>query len=159
MMVKGTFWHFCDYHSRNNIRYALLVDTLVVILLDDDDNNNNDDDNNDTIDDDGNVNTDFGISTTTTTSTTSSTSKSHDKNRRLAARTVDVYLSYEPRQPEIEATFWTLLQTAGIYAQRIPKLELPKTHPEDIYIYTLSTTEEENKELLTNRVGDEYGRA
>jgi len=99
----------------NSDSYSLLVDTLVALLFENEMHSNYE------IGNDGNT-------TTTTTETPTST-----------LSMIEIWLSHEPRRPDVEATFWCILNEKGIYAHRIPTSDLPDSHPVDIDIYLLST--------------------
>ena len=69
-------------------------------------------------------------------------------------RPLELWQSHEPRRPEVEQQFWTLLQEQGIHVHRLTKTaatvddgvgKLPSNHPEDIMIFKLSLKDEQNE--------------
>ena len=55
-------------------------------------------------------------------------------------KALELWQSYEPRRPEVEAQFWTMLEDRGIRVHRLTVAEdgLPPSHPEDIMILKLT---------------------
>lgn len=53
---------------------------------------------------------------------------------------VEIWQCHEPRRPDVEAKFWTMLDDRGICVHRVTAQDgiLPNSHPEDIMIYKLT---------------------
>jgi len=52
---------------------------------------------------------------------------------------VEMWQSHEPRRPEVEAAFWTMLEERGILVQQLSAADgLPASHPSDILILRLT---------------------
>lgn len=68
----------------------------------------------------------------------------HDHvNHDNGPQPLELWLSHEPRRPEVEQKFWSLLEDRGIRAKRLTTEDdcfgkLPSNHPKDILILKLS---------------------